>query len=73
MREGTALLDSTVGRGRTGAYQIQAAIAAVHDRATRAEDTKWSQVLALYGGLERVAPVPFVTLARRRPRRGGRP
>ncbi|HZB67467.1 MAG TPA: sigma-70 family RNA polymerase sigma factor [Ornithinibacter sp.] len=62
--EGTALLDSTVGHGPTGVYQLQAAIAAVHDRATRAEDTDWSQVLALYGLLERIAPSPFVTLAR---------
>ena len=64
VREGTTLLDSTVGHGPTGAYQLQAAIAAVHDRATRAEDTDWSQVLALYGLLERIAPSPFVTLAR---------
>ena len=63
--EGTALLDSTIGTGRgVGAYQLQAAIAAVHDRAATAADTDWPQVLALYGLLEQVAPSPFVTLAR---------
>jgi RNA polymerase sigma factor (sigma-70 family) len=64
--EGTALLDSTlhpVGRP-PGAYQVQAAIAAVHDRAPTAGATDWPQVLALYGLLEQVAPGPFVTLAR---------
>jgi RNA polymerase sigma factor (sigma-70 family) len=50
--------------GTVSAYQVQAAIAAVHDRAPRAEDTDWPQVLALYGLLEHVAPSPFVTLAR---------
>ena len=43
---------------------MQAAIAAVHDRAATAADTDWPQVLALYGLLEQVAPSPFVTLAR---------
>ena len=63
--EGTALLDSTIGAGRgPGEYQLQAAIAAVHDRAATAAETDWPQVLALYGLLERVAPGPFVTLAR---------
>ncbi len=63
--EGTALLDSTIGTGRgVGAYQLQAAIAAVHDRAATAADTDWPQVLGLYGLLEQVAPSPFVTLAK---------
>jgi len=63
--EGTALLHSTIGAGRgPGEYQVQAAIAAVHDRAPTAADTDWPQVLALYGLLEEVAPSPFVTLAR---------
>ena len=63
--EGTALLDSTIGTGRgVGGYQLQAAIAAVHDRAATAADTDWPQVLALYGLLEAVAPSPFVTLAK---------
>jgi RNA polymerase sigma factor (sigma-70 family) len=62
--EGTALLDASRGGGRPGPYQVQAAIAAVHDRAPTAADTDWPQVLALYGLLEEVAPSPFVTLAR---------
>jgi RNA polymerase sigma factor (sigma-70 family) len=62
--EGTALLDASLGGGRPGPYQVQAAIAAVHDRAPTAADTDWPQVLALYGLLEEVAPSPFVTLAR---------
>ncbi len=63
--EGTALLHSTIGAGRgPGEYQVQAAVAAVHDRAATAADTDWAQVLALYGLLEQVAPSPFVTLAR---------
>ena len=63
--EGTALLDSTLNRpGSPGPFQVQAAIAAVHDRAPTASDTDWPQVLALYGLLDQVAPSPFVTLAR---------
>ncbi len=62
--EGTALLGSSLGGGQPGPYQVQAAIAAVHDRAPSAADTDWPQVLALYGLLEEVAPSPFVTLAR---------
>lgn len=62
--EGTALLDSTLDAGPPGAYQVQAAIAALHDRAPSGADTDWPQVLALYGLLEQVAPSPFVTLAR---------
>ena len=62
--EGTGLLDSTIGRGAPGPYRVQAAIAAVHDRAESAAATDWPQVLALYGLLEQVAPSPFVTLAR---------
>ncbi len=45
-----------------GAYQLQAAIAAVHDEAARAEDTDWPQILALYGLLERMSDNPMVTL-----------
>jgi predicted RNA polymerase sigma factor len=43
-------------------YQLQAAIAAVHDEAARAEDTDWPQIVALYGLLERISPNPMVTL-----------
>jgi RNA polymerase sigma factor (sigma-70 family) len=65
--EGTALLDSTMGSmarpgGRPGEYRLQAAIAAMHDRAPRAEDTDWPQILALYGLLERLTANPVVTL-----------
>jgi RNA polymerase sigma factor (sigma-70 family) len=60
--EGTALLDGTMGSGRPGEYRLQAAIAALHDRAVRAEDTDWPQILALYGLLERLTANPVVTL-----------
>jgi len=59
-----ALVTGTLQRSPLGPYQLQAAIAAVHDEATRAEDTDWSQILALYEMLERVAPNPMVTLNR---------
>jgi RNA polymerase sigma factor (sigma-70 family) len=62
--EGTALLDEAIGRGAVGEYQLQAAIAAVHSRAERAEDTDWPQILALYGLLERLSGNPVVTLNR---------
>jgi predicted RNA polymerase sigma factor len=61
---GTAMLDGAIGRGRVGEYQLQAAIAAVHDRAPRAEDTDWPQILALYGLLEQMTGSPVVTLNR---------
>ena len=47
-----------------GPYQLQAAIAAVHDEAPTADDTDWPQILALYELLDRVAPNPMVTLNR---------
>ena len=62
--EGVALLDDAIGGGRVGEYQVQAAIAAIHDRASRAEDTDWPQILALYGLLERMTGNPVVTLNR---------
>ncbi len=46
--EGVALVTSTLSRGRAGPYQVQAAIAALHDEAARAEDTDWPQIRALY-------------------------
>jgi RNA polymerase sigma factor (sigma-70 family) len=63
--EGTGLITRTLG-GTTdlGPYQLQAAIAAVHDEARRVEDTDWPQILALYQLLERVAANPVVTLNR---------
>jgi RNA polymerase sigma factor (sigma-70 family) len=62
--EGVAILDAAISLGRVGEYQIQAAIAAIHDRTPRAEDTDWPQILALYGLLERVTANPIVTLNR---------
>jgi len=60
--EGTDLLTLALSKGAVGLYQLQAAIAAVHDEATRPEDTDWPQILALYELLQRVAPSPVVTL-----------
>ncbi len=60
--EGTALLTLALSRGVVGLYQLQAAIAAVHDEAAQPEDTDWPQILALYELLQRVAPSPMVTL-----------
>jgi len=62
--EGIELVTGTLVRGRAGPYQVQAAIAALHDEAARAEDTDWPQILALYGVLERLTPSPVVTLNR---------
>jgi RNA polymerase sigma factor (sigma-70 family) len=62
--EGTAILDGAMGKPPLGEYRIQAAIAAVHDRAERAEDTDWTQILALYGLLEQLTDNPVVTLNR---------
>lgn len=61
---GIALLTRTLGTGPVGPYQIQAAIAAVHDEASTPQDTDWPQILALYETLEQVAPGPAVTLNR---------
>ena len=62
--EGVALLTRTLGSVPLGPYQLQAAIAAVHDEAANAEETDWPQILALYDVLERVSPGPVVTLNR---------
>jgi predicted RNA polymerase sigma factor len=62
--EGVDLITRTLPVGPIGPYQVQAAIAAVHDEAPRAEDTDWPQVLALYDLLARIAPNPVVTLNR---------
>ncbi|MEU8612796.1 sigma-70 family RNA polymerase sigma factor [Actinoplanes sp. NPDC048791] len=62
--EGVALVSGTLGRGPLGPYQLQAAIAAVHDEARTAAETDWPQILALYEVLERVSPGPVVTLNR---------
>ncbi len=62
--EGIALVSRTLGKGPVGPYQLQAAIAAVHDEAADAADTDWPQILALYGVLEKISPGPVVTLNR---------
>ena len=62
--EGLALLDAAIADGSVGEYQLQAAIAAVHSRARRADETDWSQILALYGLLEQLTGNPVVTLNR---------
>jgi RNA polymerase sigma factor (sigma-70 family) len=62
--EGTALVEAAVARGQVGAYQLQAAIAAVYDEAERADDTDWAQILALYGLLARMTDNPMVALNR---------
>jgi RNA polymerase sigma factor (sigma-70 family) len=62
--EGVALVSDALPRGAVGPYQLQAAIAAVHDEAARVEDTDWPQILALYGVLERIADNPMVALNR---------
>jgi RNA polymerase sigma factor (sigma-70 family) len=64
IEEGVALLTQTLGRSAAGPYQLQAAIAAVHDEAASAEETDWPQILALYSVLEQVSPGPVVTLNR---------
>ena len=60
--EGTRVLDVAVARGRPGPYQMQAAIAALHARAVRPEETDWQQIVALYGALLRTTPGPIVEL-----------
>ena len=62
--EGVALVTDALTRTRLGPYQVQAAIAAVHDEAPSAAETDWEQVLALYGLLEQLSPGPVVTLNR---------
>ena len=60
--EGIALISDTLSRGSIGSYQLQAAIAAVHDEARSARETDWPQILALYGLLKRMADNPMVKL-----------
>ncbi len=62
--EGLVLLDKAIRHGRRGPYQVQAAIAALHARAAKPEDTDWEQIDLLYGALEELAPSPVVTLNR---------
>ncbi|WP_405389620.1 sigma-70 family RNA polymerase sigma factor [Streptomyces sp. NBC_01102] len=62
--EGTALVEEALSEGPAGAYQLQAAIAALHDEADRPEDTDWRQILALYDVLVSRAPEPMAELSR---------
>ncbi|MEU0671998.1 DUF6596 domain-containing protein [Streptomyces sp. NPDC006172] len=62
--EGIDLISKTLPRGQIGPYQLQAAIAAVHDEADHVDTTDWPQIFALYELLEHVAPNPMVTLNR---------
>jgi RNA polymerase sigma factor (sigma-70 family) len=62
--EGLALLAAAMGQGTAGEYQLQAAIAAVHDQSARVEDTNWRQILALYALLEGKTGNPMVRLNR---------
>jgi RNA polymerase sigma-70 factor, ECF subfamily len=62
--EGLALIDKAVRHRRPGPYQVQAAIAALHARAQRPQDTDWGEIDLLYGALERMQPSPVVTLNR---------
>ena len=63
--EGTDLVEQTLATSQAlGPYQLQAAIAAVHDEADSVADTDWAEILALYGLLAKVSPGPMVTLGR---------
>jgi RNA polymerase sigma factor (sigma-70 family) len=62
--EGIALVESALSKGAVGPYQLQAAIAAIHDEAARVEETDWPQILALYGVLARMSDNPMVALNR---------
>ncbi|HEY3796333.1 MAG TPA: RNA polymerase sigma factor [Bradyrhizobium sp.] len=62
--EGLALIDKAMRHRRSGPYQVQAAIAALHARAAKPEDTDWTQIDLLYGALEIMQPSPVVTLNR---------
>ena len=64
IEEGVGIIGDTLGRGAIGPYQLQAAIAAIHDEAPSADETDWPQILALYDVLEQVSPGPVVTLNR---------
>jgi predicted RNA polymerase sigma factor len=62
--EGVALITKAFPKGAVGPYQLQAAIAAVHDEAGRVEDTDWPEILALYTVLEGITENPMVSLNR---------
>ena len=62
--EGVALITRSLAEAAIGPYQVQAAIAAIHDEAREAGDTDWPQIVTLYDLLNRIAPGPMVTLNR---------
>lgn len=62
--EGLALIDKAMRHRRPGPYQVQAAIAALHARASRPEDTDWAEIDLLYATLEQMQPSPIITLNR---------
>ena len=64
IEEGLALVRECLAVNRPGAYQIQAAVNAVHTSARTAADTDWSQIAALYGQLQSLTPSPVVALNR---------
>ena len=64
IEEGLGIITDTLGRAAIGPYQLQAAIAAIHDEAPSVDETDWPQILALYDVLEQVSPGPVVTLNR---------
>ena len=64
IEEGTALITDALARASLGPYQLQAAIAAVHDEAASVDSTDWDEVLALYSLLDKVAPSPAASLGR---------
>jgi predicted RNA polymerase sigma factor len=64
IEEGLALVTGALSSAPLGPYQLQAAIAALHAEAARAEDTDWPQIAALYALLEHLTPNPVVTLNR---------
>jgi RNA polymerase sigma-70 factor, ECF subfamily len=62
--EGVPLLESALREGAAGVYALQGAVAALHARAQRAEDTDWAQIARLYGALLQMQPSPVVELNR---------
>ena len=64
IEEGVALVSATLATAKPGPYQLQAAIAAIHDEAPGTDETDWHEILVLYRILDRMAPNPMVTLNR---------
>jgi RNA polymerase sigma factor (sigma-70 family) len=64
IKEGVELVSHALARSSLGEYQLQAAIAAIHDEAPSADETDWPQILILYKILDRAFPNPMVTLNR---------